>query len=133
MFVSHLYVFFGENVSLSFLSSFFVCLFEFFVVLILSLMKCLYILEMNHLSPVSFANIFFYSEGFCFILFMISFFMQKLLSLIKSLFVLILVCMFITLGDRSKKILLGFVRGCSMFSSKSLHLGLSSILSLLCV
>ena len=96
----------------------FFCLFEFFVVLILSLMNCLYILEINPLLLVSFANIFFYSESCCFILFTISFSVQKLLSLIKSHF-LILVVMFITLGGRSKEILLRFVRGCSMFFSNS--------------
>ena len=94
-----------------------VFLFEFFVVL-LSLMNCLYILEINPSLLVSFANIFFYSEDCCFILFMISFSVQKLLSLIKSHF-FILVFMFITLGGRSKKILLRFVRRCSMVFSKS--------------
>ena len=49
-----------------------------FVVLILSSMSCLYILEINPLSVDSFANIFSHSEGCLFILFMVSFAVQKL-------------------------------------------------------
>ena len=45
--------------------------------LILSCMSCLYILEINPLSVVSFATIFSHSEGCLFILFMISFAVQK--------------------------------------------------------
>ena len=56
----------------------------FFVLLILSCMICLYILEINPLSVASFANIFSHSEGCLFILFMVSFAMQKLLSFIRS-------------------------------------------------
>ena len=48
-----------------------------FVFLILS---CLYILEINPLSIDSFANIFSHSEGCLFILFMVSFAVQKLLK-----------------------------------------------------
>ena len=55
-----------------------------FVFLILSYMSYLYILEINPLSVASFANIFSHSEGCLFILFMVSFAMQKLLSLIRS-------------------------------------------------
>ena len=49
-----------------------------FVFLILSCMSCLYILEINPLSVDSFANIFSHSEGCLFILFMVSFAVQKL-------------------------------------------------------
>ena len=68
-------------------------------------MSCLYILEINPLSVVSFANIFSHSEGCRFVLFMVSFAVQKLL--IKShLFIFVFIS--ITLGGgRSKKILLG--------------------------
>ena len=45
--------------------------------LILSCMSCLYILEISPLSAASFANIFSHSEGCLFILFMVSFAMQK--------------------------------------------------------
>ena len=43
------------------------------VFLILSSTSCLYILEINPLSVVSFANIFSHSEGCLFVLFMVSF------------------------------------------------------------
>ena len=44
----------------------------------------LFILEINPLSAGLFANIFSHSEGCLFILFMISFAVQKLLGLIRS-------------------------------------------------
>ena len=55
-----------------------------FVFLVLSFMSCLYILEINHLSVVSFAIIFSYSEGCFFTLLIVSFAVQKLLSSIRS-------------------------------------------------
>ena len=55
-----------------------------FVFLTLSCMSCLYILEMNPLSVVSFAIIFSHSEGCCCNLLIVSFAVQKLLSLIRS-------------------------------------------------
>ena len=55
-----------------------------FVFLILSSMSCLYILEINPLSVVSFASICSHSEGCLFVLSMVSFAVQKLLSLIRS-------------------------------------------------
>ena len=75
--------------------------------LILSFLIYLYIFEINPLSVASFANIFSHSEDFLFDLFMISFDVQKLLSLIRS-HLLIFGFIFITLGGGSKKILLGF-------------------------
>ena len=84
-------------------------------------MTCLYILKINALSVSSFANIFSHSEGYLFILFMIPFALQKLLSLIRShLFIFVLI--FITLGGGSKKMLLWFMskRVLPMLSSKSL-------------
>ena len=56
----------------------------FFVFLVLSCMSCLYILEINPLSVVSFAIIFSHSEGFLFTLHIVSFAVQNLLSLIRS-------------------------------------------------
>ena len=50
----------------------------------LSCMSCLYILDINPLSVISFANIFSYSVGCLFILSMVFFAVQKLLSLIRS-------------------------------------------------
>ena len=67
-----------------------VCLglfFHFFdeiVFLVLSYMSCLYILEINPLSVISFAIIFFHSEGCLFTLLIVSFAEQKLLCLIRS-------------------------------------------------
>ena len=55
-----------------------------FVFLVLSCMSCLYILEINPLSVVSFAIIFSHPEGCLFTLFTVSFAVQKLLSLIRS-------------------------------------------------
>ena len=59
------------------------CLFRigFFVLVILSCMSCLYILEINLLSVASFANIFSLSEGCLFVLFMVSFAVQKAFKL----------------------------------------------------
>ena len=53
-----------------------------FVFLLLSCMSCLYILEIKPLSVASFANIFSHSVGCLFVLFMVSFAVQKLVSLI---------------------------------------------------
>ena len=47
-------------------------------------MSCLYILEINPLSSVSFAIIFSHSEGCLFTLLIVSFAVQKLLSLNRS-------------------------------------------------
>ena len=55
-----------------------------FVFLVLSCMSCLYILEINPLSVVSFAIIFSNSEGCLFTLLIVSCAVQKLLSLIRS-------------------------------------------------
>ena len=71
-------------------------------------MTCLYILEINPLSVDSFAKIFSHSVGCLFILFRVSFAVQKLLSLIKShLFIFVFIV--ITLGGGSEKILLQFM------------------------
>ena len=84
------------------------CLFRFFphvliglfVFLVLSCMSCLYILEINPLSVVSFVITFSHSEGCLFTLLIVSFAEQKLLSLIRShLFAFVFIS--ITLGDGS--------------------------------
>ena len=75
-------------------------LIELFVFLALSCMSCLYILEINPLSAVSFAIVFSHSEGFLFTLLIVSFAVQKLLSLIRShLFAFVFIS--ITLGGGS--------------------------------
>ena len=76
-----------------------------FIFLVLSCMSCLYILEINSLSAASFAIIFSHSEGCLFTLLIVSFIVQKLLSLIRShLFIFAFIS--ITLGGRSERILL---------------------------
>ena len=71
-----------------------------FVFLVLSYMSCLYILKINSLPVVLFAIIFSHSEGCFFILLIVSFVVQKLLSLIRShLFIFAFISN--TLGDGS--------------------------------
>ena len=55
-----------------------------FIFLELSYRSCLYIFEINSLSVASFAIIFSQSEGCLFTLLIVSFAVQKLLSLIRS-------------------------------------------------
>ena len=76
-----------------------------FVFLALSCMSCLYILEINPLSVVSFAIIFSHSEGCLFTLLMVSFAVQKLLSLIRS-YLFTFVFISVILGGGSQRILL---------------------------
>ena len=80
MFVSHLYVFFGE-MSVWFFGPFF---FGLFIFLELGFRSCLYIFEISCLSVVSFAIISSHSEGCLFTLLIVSFVVQKLLILIRS-------------------------------------------------
>ena len=92
-----------------------------FVFLILSCMSCLYMLDINPLSIISFANNFSHSVGCLFILLMVSFAVQKLLSLINShLFIFAFISF--TWGDRSKNVLLRFMSKSvlPMFSSRNL-------------
>ena len=66
----------------------------------LSCMSCLYIFEISCLSVASFAIIFSHSEGCLFTLLIVSFVVQKFLSLIRShLFIFAFIS--ITLGDGS--------------------------------
>ena len=79
-----------------------------------------YILEINPLSVVSFANIFSHSVSCLFILFRVSYAVQKLLNLTRS-HLFTFVFLVITLGGESEKILLWFMSESvgPMFSSKS--------------
>ena len=71
----------------------------------LSYRSCLYIFEINSLSVVSFGIIFCHSKGCLFTLLIVSFDVQKLLSLIRShLFIFAFIS--ITLGGGSLRILL---------------------------
>ena len=67
--------------------------------------SCLYILEINPLLVALFGNTFSHSVGYLFVFFMVSFAVQKLLSLIRPhLFTFVFI--FITLRGELKKILL---------------------------
>ena len=71
-----------------------------FIFLVLSCKSCLYIFEINSLLAASFAIIFSDSEGCLFTLLIFSFFVQKLLILIRShLFIFAFIS--ITLGGGS--------------------------------
>ena len=89
------------------------CLFTSFAHFLIGLfaflmMSYLYILEINLLSVASFTTIFSHSEGCLFILFMVSFAVQRLLILIRShLFIFPFIS--ITLGGGSKRISLWFM------------------------
>ena len=74
MFVSHVYVVFGE-MSISSLAHFLIWSFIF---LELSCRSCLYIFEINSLSVALFAIIFSHSEGYIFTLIIVSFTVKKL-------------------------------------------------------
>ena len=78
VFVSHLYVW--KKCLFRSFSHIFIGLFG------LLILSCLCILKINSLLNTSFANIFSHSESCPFVLFMVSFDMEKLLSLIKSYF-----------------------------------------------
>ena len=79
----------------------------------------LYILEINLLSVTSFANIFSHSVGYLFVLFRVSFAVQKLLSLIRShLFLFVFIV--ITLGGDLRRYYCGLCQSVwPMFSCKS--------------
>ena len=98
VFVSHLYIFFGEMS----VRSFFHFLIGSFVFLVLSCMSCLYILEINPLSVVSFAIISSLSQDCLFTLLIVSFAVQKLLSLIRShLFTFVFISITLLLPGKS--------------------------------
>ena len=71
-----------------------------FIFLVLSCMSGLYIFEINSLSVASFAIIFSHFKGCLFTLLIVSFFVEKLLSLIRS-YLFIFVFISITLGGGS--------------------------------
>ena len=93
---------------------------ELFVFLLLCCMSYLCILEMSSFSVSLFANIFHWSIGCLFILFLVAFAVHKLLSLIRShLFTFAFIS--IMLGHGSKKLLLQFMskRTLPMFCSRT--------------
>ena len=80
MFTGHVYVFLEKWLFRSSTYS----VIGLFAFLIFSCMNCLYILEINPLSVALFAIIFSHSESCLLKLFVVSFAVQKLLSLIRS-------------------------------------------------
>ena len=86
----------------------------------IQLYELLYTLEINQLLVASLANTFSHSVGSLFILFMVSFDVQRVLSLIRSIF-FFFTLFSVTLEDGSKKMLLQFMPKCilPMVSSKS--------------
>ena len=86
-----------EKCLFSSLAQFFI---QSFVFCLLSCMSCLYIFDFKSLSVASFVIIFSHSEGYLFTLLIVSFVVQKLLSLIRShLFIFAFIS--ITLGGGS--------------------------------
>ena len=97
-------------------------------------MNCLQILDINPLSVALFEKISLYSVGWVFILLMVSFSGQKLLSLIRSYFVLF-VFISITLGDGSKiNVLLDYCAFISLVSKYFFFISslISSVIHWLC-
>ena len=76
-------------------------------------MNCLYILEIDPLLVTLFANIFSHSEEYHFILFMVSFAMQNLLSL--GPICLLLFLFFLLKRWIQKDIVAIYVRECSTY------------------
>ena len=91
------------------------CLIGLLVFLVLSCMSCLYIFDIHYLSVVLFAIIFSHSECCLFTLLIVSFVVQKLLSLIRShLFIFAFIS--ITLGRWIiKDLAVIYVRECSAY------------------
>ena len=84
----------------------------------LSKISCPQVCGMNPFLGASFVYIFSHSKGYLFVLFMISFAVQKLLSLIRShLFIFLFI--FTTLGGGSKTSYCDFCL--TLFSSKRYH------------
>ena len=81
MHVGHLHFLFGST-SVQFY--FLLGLFDFCFVFMLNCMSCLYMLDVNPLLVISFANIFSHSVSCFFFLSMVFFAVQKLLSLVRS-------------------------------------------------
>ena len=95
-----IYVFFLEKCLYRSFAHFLIGLFfiYLFIYFVMEFVSCFYILEIKPLSVTSFANIFSHSIGCLFILCMVSFAVQKLVSLVRSdLFTFVFIS--IALGD----------------------------------
>ena len=82
------------------LSSSLAYFFDWVIFLELSYRSCLYIFEISCLSVVSFASIFSHSEGCLFTLLIVYFVVQKLLCLIRSLFLFNCFCFYFQYSGR---------------------------------
>ena len=85
------------------------------IFLILSSISCLYILEINPLTIVSFANIFSHSKCCLFILFMIFYAVQKVLHLISSQLSIFVFIFIISGGGSKKDLALVYVKECFLY------------------
>ena len=83
------------------------------ILLELTCRGCLYIFELNYLSVALFAIIFSHSEGCLFTLLIVSFIVQKFLSLIRSHLFLLLFPFHWEVGHRGSCLI--YVRECSVF------------------
>ena len=98
---------------------------------ILSYISCLCTLDINYLLIISFANIFYNFKGWLFILLMVSFAVQKLLSLIRS-HILIFAFISLVLKDKSKIYCFGLhQRIFCLFSSRGFMVSALTIGSLI--
>ena len=98
--------------------------------LILSCMSCLYILDINPLLVISFANIFYHCLGCLFVSWMVSFTMQNLLSLTRSLSLLF--SFFFCLRRQIQNIIaIIYVKVLHMFSSSSFMVSCLTFMSLI--
>ena len=93
------------------------CLFRFsayFDWVVLLILNCLYLSEINPLSVASFAIVFSNSEGCLFILYTVSFFIQKLLRLLRSH---VLTCFYFHYSRRwvREDLTVIFVKECSAY------------------
>ena len=88
-----------------------------FVFQILSYMSCLYVLDINSLLVILFADIFSYPVSFIFIFLMAAFAVQKLFSLIRSHFLIF--AFSLTLKDRPRKIYSIYVSVLLVYSSRN--------------
>ena len=91
-----------------------------FIFLILSCMSCLYLLDVNSLSALSFVFILSHSESCLFTLLTFSFIMPKLLSLIRfHLFIFILISIILGRWAIEDLVMIMSEKVLPMFSSKS--------------
>ena len=89
-----------------------------FIILVLSYISCSCIFEINSLSVASSAIIFSHFELCFFTLLIVSFIVQKLLSLIRYLFIIIIICFDFRYSGRwaIEDLTMIYVRECSAYN-----------------